>query len=437
MRFNRLCLKSALISAILLILFCDRTDVITGAGGSVVKDFNPDLTDLGRGFATITLLDTAVGTAFSLPPTPDALFGTFIADNMLVGLSDDGDTLAGHMQYIMAGDTSYAAEDSLMGAYICFRAADGDSGVSSGATIKLFPSDTLRGFTPVNRADKDGGADNSVGSFSLSGGDVCSLLFRDDLADSIFMTRASRDTNLYKAFAFSIVDYTGPLIKLEKPYIVVNRMRKDCCSDSTWVLSDTIRGPVTRYSAFEDPDSAAKRALEPYSSQFTQRTAVFKVNVGKILDSLSRLGLSGNNSELLNAVITVRYHAPDSSATEAKLLSRHADNFKALILDTLLTKDIDTLSDSAAHLLRYRFAKEGSGSTKLTTPYNTVSFKTALGRVFRKHNPGDAAYVYLYLRAATERSTIWWCKPTITYPPYPPNIRSVTIETVFTPHGTH
>jgi hypothetical protein len=427
MRFNRVYPLSALISAIFLILFCSRSDVITGAGGSAVTDFNPNLTDLHRGFVTITMVDTAAGTAFSLPPAPDPLFGTFIADNMLIGLSDDGDTLAAHIQYSIAGDTSYdVAKDTLIRAYICFRAADGDS-VQAGAAITLFPGDTLRGFAPANRAG-DGGADNTVGSFSLSGGDICSLLFRDDLADSIFRARASRDTGLYNAFAFSIADYTGPLLKLDKPYIVVERMRTDCCPERKWVISDTIRGPAVRYSPFEDPDSAAKRAPEPYSSQITQRTAVFKVNAGKILDSLSRLGLSGDNSELLNAVITVRYNDPSDAG--AKLLSRNVGNFKALILDTLLTEDIDTLSDSASHLLRYLFSKVGS--TKLAKPYNTLSLKTAFRSVISKHTPGNTAYVYVYLRATTERSTIWWCKPA---PTDPTNIHSVTVETVFTPHG--
>jgi len=150
MRFNRICLKSALISAVLLILFCSRTDVITGAGESPVTDFNPALTDLGRGFATVTLVDTAAGDAFSLPASPDPLFGTFIAENMVVGLSDDGDTLAGHVQFMVAGDTSYhvvddtaytGMRDSLVGAYICFRGPAAARSRSSSATRSR---DTLR-----------------------------------------------------------------------------------------------------------------------------------------------------------------------------------------------------------------------------------------------------------------------------------------------------
>jgi hypothetical protein len=431
MRFNRLYpLSAALISvsALLLPLSCSRTDVITGAGGTAVTDYNPELTDLDRGFAAITLIDTAVGTAFSLPPAPDPLFGTFIKDYILIGLSDDNDTLAAQMQYTIAGDTSYAEEDSLIGAYIFLRAADSNS-VPSGGAIPLYQSAPLLGFAPVNRAD--GGADNLLGSFSFDGEPVCSLQIRDDLADSIYMARASRDTDSYKTFAFSIMDYADTLLKLDNPYIVVNRLRKDCCKDSSWVESDTIRG-TTRYSPFEDAAAAPMRAREPYSSQLTQRTAVFKVNVGKILDSLSRIGLSGSNSELLNAVITVRYHA-DSVALRAKRSARNVGNFKALISDTLLTRDIDIMSDSGAHLLRNQFKRVGLSN--LTKPYNTIEFKTVFRNViskYHKFHTGDSAYIYVYLRPDTDYSTIWWCKPAITYPP---NIPSVTVETVFTPHG--
>ncbi|MDR2694366.1 MAG: hypothetical protein LBB74_09175 [Chitinispirillales bacterium] len=431
MRFNRLYPLSALIGAAILILFCSRTDVITDAGSSAVTDFNPGLTDLDRGFATFTRLDTAVGTAFSLPASPDPLFGTFIADNILIGLSDDNDTLAAHILYDVPGDTSYAPGDSLIRAYMCFRAADS---VSGGAAIALFHSDPLPGFTPVNRADNNAG-NGAAGSFSLRGTDVCTLQLRDDLADSLFRARASRDTGLHSPFAFSIVDYTGPLIKMDNPYIVVERVRRVCCdNDTLWALSDTLRGS-TRYSAFEDAAQAAERANEPYSSQITQRTAVFRINVGKILDSLSLLGLSGGNSELLDAVLTVRYHRDSTAAgARAKMRSRNVGNFKALILDTLLRKDIDTLSESGAHLLRYRFTNVNLLNP--ATPYTSLPFKTVLRDVIRKYTPGigDTAYVYVYLRATVERGTIWWCKPEKTYPP---NIPSVTVETVFTPYGLH
>jgi len=285
----------------------------------------------------------------------------------------------------------------------------------------------------VNRADNVAG--NAVGSFSFSGEAVCSLQFSDDLARSLFMTRASAD--IPKPLAFNI-DYLGPLIKIDKPYIVINRMRKNCCpTDTAWDLPpDTIRGAVARYSSFENPEAAENREREPYSSQFTQRTAVFRINAGKLLDSLSRLGLNGNNSELLNAVITLRYHeTSDSSGLERhNTLSRRVGNFEALILDTLLTKDIDTMTASGPHLLRHRFATERIGPTNLTTPYTSLSLKTALRRAIGKRMAGDTSpsYVYVYLRATTEYSTIWWCKPI--YPASP--LKPFSRLTAFTEETT-
>ncbi|GBU20331.1 hypothetical protein R80B4_00207 [Fibrobacteres bacterium R8-0-B4] len=439
-RFYRLYPLSALISAVLLALFCSRTDVITGAGSTAVTDYNPELTDLDRGFARIALIDKEVGTAFSLPASPDPLFGTFSKNYILIGLSDDNDTLAAHIQYDIAGDTSYidtsyTKRDSLIDVYIYCRAAD--SGAPSNTDIPLYLSDPLPGLAPVNRTDGDN-ADNMLGSFPLSGGELCSLQLREDVADSIFALRRDTDGR-HKTFAFSIVGYTDSLIKLDNPYIVVRRLRWLCCPDRDTLLLDTINGS-TRYSPFEDSEAAVRRAAEPYSSLLTQRTAVFKVNAGKILDSLSRLGLSGSNSELLNAVITVRVRnsRDDTSALSAKRLAKNEGNFEALILDTYLTKDIDTLSAEGAHLLRYRFKKDidGIGPIDLATPYNPLDhqnkFKTALRDVIRKYHPGDSAYIYVYLRPTTEYNVIRWCPPVRTDPP---NIPSVTVETVFTPHS--
>lgn len=444
-RFNRLrglnrlclCLTAALLCGNLLFLRCSRSDVITGAGGSVVGDSGDSLTNLGRGFATIVLDAKAVDSAYSLPSAPDPLFGTRSSADILVGVSEDGDTLAAYMQFTIAGDTAYANLDTLKEAYIYFRLADGQEGVTPDGGITLSACNPLPGaLSPVDKNDKqpvnsgDSGSAGNNGELLFSGGGLDSIKLSDSIAAKIYTAKRASPDSAAGIVAFSILDYTGQLLKIHSPYIILTAGQKNCCPESVNWKPDTLTDPAVRYTAFESGAAAADRAKAPYSSQRTNRTAVFKVDIGRALDSLNnKNGWSVNNVELLNALVIVQYKPEPGLAkaaadgdTALALSSKNVGNYKALILDTLITQDIslDGAADSA-DLLRGRFNSAASTAPNTVTHCNSHSFKQTMRKIMEKYIAGDNdLYMYVYLRPVAEGSVILWDKPP-------------KIETVFTP----
>jgi len=433
MRLKRLFLASALISAVSLALFCSRSDVITGAGGTVVGDVDSTLINLGLGFVMDTLhhyCDGAVGDAFSLPrPSRDSSFSTTMSSsNMLIGVTDEGDTLAAHVQYRITGGASYAAEYAAdrghvwhEGAYLYFKAADTIGGSEE---IKLFFSDTLREFAPVSREVTDANSCDSC-KISLTGmGALDSLRLPDSTADRLFAIRRSLDTAAFMDMAFSIVDYTGQMRKLENPYIILKVNVMKGYNDSTKVpdkVPDKFTCSAGRYTAFENLQNrsvglteAERRAKELYSSYYTKRTAVFKVNVTRVFDSLSSQRYGGKwdagKWELLNAVASFRDNSNSvmDSTDTLSFRTKNLGKYKMFVLDTLLENEYanneNPTDDEKSLLLHNIFAN--IGSTAPNRPYYTHQFKTTMRSVMNKYARGDEPYIYIYIRPVEEGGVI-------------------------------
>ncbi len=418
MRFNRIRAISALLSTIALLPFCSRTDVITGAGDSIVGGIDSTLiAEPGRAFARVTLDSLynrpkdIVDSVFSLPASRDSLFGTYTSGGIIIGVSDEEDTLAAHVQYKIKGGASSINADSAdvdsVKARIYFRAANSGSATDR---ITLFRSAPLGEFAPV---DRDMAISDSIGSFSLGdSGAVDAVTLPDYITARILKARTSSDTSAFDNIAFSIADYAGTMRKSDNPYIVVTVIKKIVKNGSVSALdtiSDTITGSA-RYTVFES-DKASERAMRPYSSQRTRRTAVFRVNMEKAFKSLEAQGLPVGKGEVMNAVAAVLPNLEEG-------VSKNAGNYLALISDTLLTRDMPSDSAEAAdsRLLSNEFAWVRSNvglTTASTKPYNTHDFKAVLRGVVDKYNSRPSAtsytpYIYIYLRPVTEGSVIVW-----------------------------
>jgi len=445
MRLNRLSLIFALPCALLLPLSCERADVLTDAGGSVIVGDDPaQAVGPWRGFARVTLdslynhqgCGETVDSAFSLPAKGDPLFGTDTG-SMLIGVSDEHDTLAAHVQYVTTGrgykNSTLDTTIKFVEAYIYFQSTE------TSDTIVLRDSKPLsEKFAPVDKVF-DGGSPkigklllnsaDSGGSVKLTAGD-----FYKDIVD-IFDGDSIYDR---MDIAFSIVDYHGKILNLGTPYVVVTTRWKyriedkdnaGSMKDTAINVNDTIRGSA-RYTAFESADDVADRAAKPYSSQYTRRTAVFRINLKDVFEELSdttkkKIWLPADAVAVMNAVFAVK---PNNSA------SKKAGTYTALILDELLSEEIkkDPSNADTSRLLRYKFEKATSAGIK--EPYSTHGFAAVLRDIVEEYNIQSAKgnnsykpYIYVYLRPVTEGSVIEWNKDNNCA-----NCGPQKVETVFT-----
>jgi len=404
MRFNLLRVICAL-SALIPFMFCDRSDVVTGAGSSVIKEVDPALVDMGGGFVRVIIYDfdrnkydSIVDTAEfrSLPASRDPLRSTYLSDNIRIGVTGEGDTLAAQMQFRVGGGTTYdTSRIRHPEVKIYFQAADS---VGASAQIALFLcKDTISESTPVNKNPDN---NTPIGQFSLAAGNgTDSVTFSDstDLTKLLFNMKMSKDTT---TVVFGIIDYAGAPLRIAAPKIVISasyckELDGINCDTTLTVTLGEIQCSRIRYTVFEG--AAEERAKTPYSSHLTKRTAVLKLNMKPIFNALSEKELNPKNSELLNAVIAV---LPDSSKDTV-------GKYTALASDTLLPYNELVWAYTA----------------DLKSPYNTLSFNAAMRSVMKKFSENEQyePYIYVYLRPATEGGVIMWDK------------KLPKIEAVFTP----
>jgi len=395
MRFNRLCSTFALPSALLLLLSCSRSDVLTDAGGSVVVGADPAQT---RGFARVTLDSAAlrefVEEASSLPKERNPELGTYMGD-MRIGINKEGDTLAAHAQYRVTKSAYADSADTtaeLVAAFIHFPPKD------AADNITLFLSDTLGELAPIKQAYGD-----SIGGFSLRGaGATDSVMLPDTIAERIF--KAMIDTSAgVENVAFSFVSRTekDTIRNLDKPYIVVTFKQKRAgenedgdeegghsVKDSVTITRDTIRASSVRYTVFENAAEAVERAKRPYSSQLTRRTAAFKINLKTVLDTLGKKGLPIEGCVVMNAVIAV------------KSASMPVDNYLALVSDTPLPQN------------NLRDAFKGVDPTGAGTHDFKPAMRDVIDEYIRRRSVSIpyTPYIYVYLRPDADGSVIEWDK---------------------------
>ncbi|MDR0306338.1 MAG: hypothetical protein LBI42_05800 [Chitinispirillales bacterium] len=392
MRLNRLFFCILALSSLVL-LFCDRSDVITGAGSSVISDSDSTITNIEMGFSLITLDTDDVDSAFSLPGSASDTFSTQTAGWFMAGVNNYGDTLRAQMQFQAVNNTSgYTKSDTLEGVYLYFRAAN-DTAASS--SINVYQSKPLTGTAPVNTIDVSG---PNIGTFKLKG--VDSIRINDELADKIFSTRTSITEDTLP-FAFSIIDYTGKVRKINSPYVII-RVKKE---DGETVVRDSIPG-FARFTAFENAGSTDERSAQLYSSQNTLRTAILKIDV---IDIIKSANSQGSYRELLNAALSFKHDSQNSNDS--------AKQYKIVVLDTLITNEAprDSIESANGLSLQRQFAPVGSSA--LNSKGNVHSIAAPLRSAINKNRE----YLYVYLRSTSDHSVILWDKS------------SIKIEAVLTP----
>jgi hypothetical protein len=393
MRLNKLCSYASILLS-LFFLFCgdERSDIITGAGNDVIKDMDPTLTNIESGFKFIPLVlgEEKEGSVFSIPAKASTNFSTQAASWFMTGVNTKGDTLRANMQFLVSNDTSkYNSRDTRMEAYLHFRAV-GDDTTSSG-TINVFKSEPLKEITPISGGTVDEA--DKIGGFEL--GAIDSIKLADTLAEKIFNARTSDEADTLR-FAFSILDYENSVRKINNPYIIL-RVKK---AENESFVRDSIHSAFTFFTAFENGDCIAVRAENPYSSQNTLRTAVFRIDISELIDSANTAAKpSGKYSEVINATLSFKHDETKSDS---------ARYYKYVVLNEPAGSDSlvqNRFTDAAANTLN----KNGN---------NVHSIKPFIRNAIDKQN---SKYIYVYLRPTSDHSVIVWDE------------KSLKVEAVLTP----
>ena len=384
MRLNKLSLCTlALLS--LFFLFCgdgERSDIITGVGNDVIDDMDPTLTDIKNGFKLISLGENDADSVFSIPGNASTNFSTQGASWFMAGVNKQGDTLRASMQFRAAnGASRYNSDDTLVGAYLYFRAAGDDT--ASNEAINVFKSAPLKVVTPISGGTVN--LDDAIGSFKLK--DVKdSIILDNTIAENIFNTRTSDKADTLR-FAFSILDYNKNVRKINNPYIIL-RVKK---AETENIVSDSIHSSFTFFTAFENAADIDEHAENPYSSQNTLRTAVFRIDISEIIDSAKTTSKpSGKYGEVINATLSFKHDAKNST---------NAKYYKVVVLNEFADKDsfVQSLfTNTAANTLN----KNG----------NIHSIKKVIRDAIDKRNRD---YIYVYLRPTSDHSVIVWDKTSL------------------------
>jgi len=390
MRLNRLSL-SVLAFSCVLFLFCgdgERSDVITGAGGGVINDMDPTLTDMKNGFSLVTLGEKEIRSGFSIPQYGACInFSTQSAVWFMAGVNDEGDTIRANMQFrVPSGTTRFDSDDEPAGAYLYFRNTGSD--ITETAPINIFSSDPSAEITPIKGGAA--GDDEPVAAFE-SFGRIDSVKLDDALAKKIFDTRLSKSADTL-GFAFSILDYYERVRKIDNPYVILRVARANGRA-----ARDSIPASFTYFTAFENRDKVDERLDSLYSSQHTLRTAVFKIDISNIIKA-SEL------SEVINA--TISFEDDKKGAVR--------DQYKVVISDVLLLEE-HTNSVDSVNFVQKRF--RDAVSHTLDPKGNVHSIKN----VVRSAIDNTKSELYVYLRPTSDHSVIIWDK------------ESTKIEAVFTP----
>jgi hypothetical protein len=364
------------------------------------------LTDISGGFVAVTMYSEDIDSAFSLR---DSLSGTH-GGVMLIGRSGEGDdTLAAHAQFGVSG----APPDSAVGvkyakdagftvrksAYVYFSA---DS-APDGRVALLRCGFLANAFSPVRRAENGAydpvacDSDSCGGGLLFDSAGTASARLDSLLTDSLYSRRADvggRDT---LRLAFSIAGYGGAIRRLGSPYIIlVNEVKRGAGLDTVW--HDTIMGPYVRYTAFETAADSAWRSgpvredSVVYTSQRTQRTAVFKVRMGKAYAELGKLALSGGNSKFLQCVVSVRQRLSFDGAGDPGAVGwvdTAGVAYRAFVSAVPFRGELELRDNLRA-----------TGASAVYPSYNTVEFEAG--------EDDKPDYIYIYLRPVADGGVIRW-----------------------------
>lgn len=298
---KKICYPLSLLLPLTAVLFCSRFDESTGLGSKIIQDVDPSLTDINKNFRTATL---KVDSAFSIPDKNDTRYGEhpgIIAGNINKTLTvgtKDGTTASGYLRYTFdsltwktfkLSDTSSFAIDSVsMQISIHFMKSKLPSSISvytsteSEKYKRTRPDQSKLVATLVREND----------SSDYYSGIITDTSF-DDAIVAAFSKYKEKSTGTSVYYFSFFADDTCNYVHLKNPTMKIFS-KKDKDTIKAYISPDYLN-----YVAVEEDIESLN--CKPISAFASSRTAVFKVNLNPLWETMDSTGLN----EILSAAFKI------------------------------------------------------------------------------------------------------------------------------------
>ncbi|MBN1307684.1 MAG: hypothetical protein JXA18_07200 [Chitinispirillaceae bacterium] len=412
----------SLATGILVLVSCSNLDQYTGVGSEVVEEADPKLVNFEKNFFAYAADTLVVNECFSLPGTPTPRFGHH-AGKLAAG-SEEGIEVYGYTEFVLTYD--FAAQfdtadvlDSIVFVYdtIGDTSLVRDNPVADSAGLKLVgcseeskyamlpeaATDAIGVLKPVSAEDRryyTGRLVDSVLSDSIF--DLC-------LAYNDCISRAGGNGNEKKAYCDTTIDRSIYIALFNTddglawfkftPAMVIHthRIKKVNDTDTIITRTDSLRG-ISGIVARETDSLVSSLAPLPLSTWLSQRTAVFKLDLAPLWDTIASTGFD----EILSAaaVFDGRHVTGDDIADTPIVFYFIADE---LITDGGILDDrIDTINKYYAPVVKLQ--PSDSDTIVLPVDYH-----------LQHYGADKPRFVYLYLRITSNdvygKQEIIWRKP--------------------------
>lgn len=407
----------------LLFIVCSKLDQYTGVGSEVVEEADPKLVNFEKNFFAYATDTLVAEECFSLPGTPTPRFGHHYGK--LAAGSKDGIDVYGYTEFILTyefavkfdtadvldsivfvydtiGDTALARNDAIadsagFGLFRCY----GEDKYNMQAGVGAAAADI--GMLKVISADDPRYAGRLVDSvLSDSIFDLC-LAYNDCFSDAEGSGNEKKvycDTTLNRSIFIALFNTDDSLAWFKfAPAMVLHTHHVENVNDTDTIITrtDSLRG-ISGIVARETDYLISSLAPHPVSTWLSQRTAVFKLDLASLWDTVASTGFN----EMLSAAVVF---------DGMKLTTDNNDTTPAVfyfLSDELITDGnelddrIDTINKYYSPVITVK--SPDSDTLVLPVDYHLQHYLTSKPQFF-----------YLYLRITSDdvygKQEILWYKP--------------------------
>jgi len=396
--------------ALALLLSCSGLDDTTGLGRDIISSTNPSAVSIDQNFRTFSRNESIVTDFFSIPDENDTHFG--IHPGLIAAGSKAGYITSSYTEFSIGRNAGsrFELDDEPVSISLTFDTLDHGTVAFKNLKLSLYQCSQDQKFsrsstTPEGKLIGELAPDSTVKnrlSVEIDDDELVSEIFSACLAlkecyEECDKNKGCKDTcyNSLEAKTFSFCLYNeddSSFIRLSQPLMKITFTR------DTSTITESIKPSYFNYVA-QDENIDEQKALA-VSSNVSGRTAVFKIDISSLWDTMNTSGFD----EILSAGFNIipETHINFDNEKDTSFAVRHyiSDN---LIQDG---SELDSLIFSRS--FEFKIEKDSKGRLKK----KLILFADRYLQKYRSKHPST---VFLYLQISKSSDMSWkkvlWEKP--------------------------